>query len=549
MEGNTKMRDLFIADNYKLTENSVEFKTDDKELQFLFDECERLLKENVKEFGDYKVLIEGAKYTGVWIETQPIGGEMYAKRNLKTALNNILIFIRYQRRDGKYPGMISAGSEWSGVTAHYDWMQGCFLPYPALKMYYHLGEDKEYLELLYNSLKDFDDYLWKYRDSTGNGCLENWCIWDVGEDNCTLHMLHGLKQPDNGAWGKSTPPENYGNLPHKSPQYMAYSYACRDTLAKISKILENGNEKEWEEKAKAVQQKAIEHLWDKDKNAFFVRDKNGEFIYALTQENIKCMYSRLFTQDMADKFIKEHFLNPDEFWTPYPVPAIAANDEYFHVNQTYSNCAQKLKALGTAAHDIDDNSWSGPISGLVWQRCIDSLMNYNHHAETVLLGKKVFELLKKCKKFKQNYNPFTGEPAEGMEGYGPTMSATLEYISILCGVNISYNEIFWSAALDGEYEYTQNISEHNYKLIKKDNKVKIYVDGELRGSFSKGVRVKTDMCGNVISIYGISEDAVDFEIEYMNKKYFAKIKPNEEWKISEEGLKLENSVPFDYRGR
>ena len=94
MEGNTKMRDLFIADNYKLTENSVEFKTDDKELQFLFDECERLLKENVKEFGDYKVLIEGAKYTGVWIETQPIGGEMYAKRNLKTALNNILIFIR-----------------------------------------------------------------------------------------------------------------------------------------------------------------------------------------------------------------------------------------------------------------------------------------------------------------------------------------------------------------------------------------------------------------------------------------------------------------------
>ena len=53
-----------------------------------------LCKQNLKTFNDYQVLIEGAKYTGVWLETQPIGGEMYAKRNMKTALSNILIFIR-----------------------------------------------------------------------------------------------------------------------------------------------------------------------------------------------------------------------------------------------------------------------------------------------------------------------------------------------------------------------------------------------------------------------------------------------------------------------
>ena len=100
------MRDLFLVKSYNLHNNSVEFKTDDKELQLVFDECERLCKLNRKEFGDYNVLIEGAKYNGAWLETQPMGGEMYAKRDLEAALSNILIFIRYQRRDGRYPGMI-----------------------------------------------------------------------------------------------------------------------------------------------------------------------------------------------------------------------------------------------------------------------------------------------------------------------------------------------------------------------------------------------------------------------------------------------------------
>ena len=67
----------------------------------VFDDCENLSKFNVREFGDYKCLAEGAKYIGVWLETQPMGGEMYAKRDLEAALSNILIFIRYQRRDGR----------------------------------------------------------------------------------------------------------------------------------------------------------------------------------------------------------------------------------------------------------------------------------------------------------------------------------------------------------------------------------------------------------------------------------------------------------------
>ena len=163
------MRDLYSSDSYKFNESAVYFKTDDEGLQGVFDDCERLSKENVRPFNDYDVIIEGAKYIGVWLETQPMGGEMYAKRNVKVALNNILIFLRHQRIDGRFPGMIRLGNQWLGMICHYDWMQGCFLPYPALKMYYHVGKDREYLELLYKSLEAFDNYLWQYRDSDGDG--------------------------------------------------------------------------------------------------------------------------------------------------------------------------------------------------------------------------------------------------------------------------------------------------------------------------------------------------------------------------------------------
>ena len=94
------------VEEYDLNKTGVSFTSENELLKTIFDECEELCRSNVRVFGDYKCLIEGAKYIGVWLETQPMGGEMYAKRDLKIALANILIFLRNQRADGKMPGMI-----------------------------------------------------------------------------------------------------------------------------------------------------------------------------------------------------------------------------------------------------------------------------------------------------------------------------------------------------------------------------------------------------------------------------------------------------------
>jgi hypothetical protein len=79
------------------TISPIHFKTSDSRLQTLYDSAAEKAKWNITQFGMYKVLVEGAGYSAVWLETQPMGGYMYGKRDPEIARNNIEIFIDYQR--------------------------------------------------------------------------------------------------------------------------------------------------------------------------------------------------------------------------------------------------------------------------------------------------------------------------------------------------------------------------------------------------------------------------------------------------------------------
>jgi hypothetical protein len=56
----------------------------------------------------------------------------------------------------------------------------------------------------------------------------------------------------------------------------------------------------------------------------------------------------IFDQTMADAFVSTHLMNKSEFWTPTPLPSIAASDPRFQ--------------------NKDGNNWSGPPEGLTFQR-------------------------------------------------------------------------------------------------------------------------------------------------------------------------------------
>jgi len=189
-----------------------------------------------------------------------------------------------------------------------------------------------------------------------------------------------------------------------------------------------------------------------------------------------------------------------------------------------------LNKLGTAAHDLDDNSWSGPLSGLTWQRSIDALLNYGYHAQTVWVGKRILELLKKHRHYVQNYHPFTGEPAKGDNGYGPTMLAALEYISFLCGVNLQYDKVYWSTAEGmGEFCYTQVMGEKKYTLESDGKAIFAYIDGKQVFSSVAGTRIVTDKNGAFIAAFGIGESEIDFTFTNAETTFNSKLEPNQSY--------------------
>ena len=520
---------VLSAQKSSLYNTSVFFTTSDSGLQKLYNRAETLAAENIIQYGNRKVLKEGAKYVSIWLETQPMGGYMYAKRNLEIAKNNVEIFMDYQREDGRLPGVIY--NKQGVITPNYAQFQGLYFAMPAYELYFILNKDKTFLKRVYKSLEAFDTYLWKNRDSDKDGCLESWCIFDTGEDENV--RFNGYPR----AWDFEFPPtkesisklskeelitrckqkefdsSNEMTVPIESMDVMSYSYSCRHVLSLISQELKNGKTDYWNNQALLVKAKIKSYLWDDKKKACFDRDKYNKTMPILLHNNLRCMYFGSFDQNMADNFIKYHLINPEEFWTPMPLPSIAANDPNFE--------------------NISGNNWSGQPQALTYQRAISALENYGHYAELTILGSKFLDIMDDSLKFTQQFDPFKSTINNSKDGYGPSILTTLELIGRFYGVHITQDKIYWSC-LDKEYDYnyTQNWNGNTYHLETKGKQVICSINDKILFSFSKGARLTTDLNGNLIEIVGI--DTEKKAIQYKNQKeYSVIVKPNTTYKLND----------------
>ncbi|MBR1586578.1 MAG: hypothetical protein IJ662_13640 [Clostridia bacterium] len=469
---------------------AVYFETKDAALQRLFDVAHEKCRRNLTCFGPDPVLVEGGGYEKIWLETQPMGGEMAAKWNLQAAENNIRLFMRYQRADGRLPGSIQRHAD-GRVEPQFNKIQGFCFPYPALNLYYWLKEDRAYLRDVAQCLEAFDRYLWTYRDSDHDGLLESWCVYDTGEDNA-------LRYGDAPVyWEGEAPPTGHPIVPMASMDFMSYSFACRDTLAHISRLLGNEQEAAWREQADAVARALREKLWDDAAGACFDRDAHGQRMPTLTHNNLRCMYWGSFSPAMADRFVREHLMNPAEFWTPFPLPSVAVNDPLFR--------------------NAPENNWSGQPEGLTYQRAILALERYGFEQIVTALGRRLLRaVIDGGYLFPQQFDPFTGHPSRvGMishrpiapgsteppqDAYGPTLLAVLEYLAHLYGVHMDQGRIWFSLCrADAPYLYEQAWGDHLYRIESTGREAAIFVDSRLLCRVPCGQRLITDAEGNILT--------------------------------------------------
>lgn len=480
-----------------LPNTGVTFRTDDADLQRLFDLAQERCLGNLQSFAGRQVLVEGGGYEKIWLETQPMGGEMYAARNLEAALNNTLFFLETQRADGRLAGSIQCHPD-GRIEPQFNKFQGFCFPWPALSLYYLTGREGDYLDALAACLERFDAYLWKHRDSDGDGCLESFCVYDTGEDNA---LRYG------GApvyCETDAPPRNAPVVPMASMDVMSFSYAARDTLARISRIRGDGRGAQWEARAQEVARALKARLWDEARGACFDRDNAGRSMPILTHNNLRCMYWGSFSREMADRFVREHLLCPEEFWTPLPLPSVAANDPAFR--------------------NAPENNWSGQAEGLTYQRAILALERYGYEPLVTRLGHKLMDaVIRGGYLFTQQYDPFTGAPsrvstrthlplAPGEDGplqdaYGPTLLAVLEYMAHIWGVRRQMDELWFSLGSGIRYTYEQRWGEHTYRIDSDGRKARVLLDGREAFASPCGVRIIADEAGGLLRVRRIEDAA------------------------------------------
>ena len=104
---------------------------------------------------------------------------------------------------------------------------------------------------------------------------------------------------------------------------------------------------------------------------------------------------------------------------------------------------------------------------------------------------------------------------------------SLEFISRMYGVHMSQDKIYWSCLADeNQYDYTQVWGNRRYTLITKDNQVICSVNGKEVFSFSKGIRIVSDLDGNILEAVGINPEGKMVEITDQKKTISLSVAPN-----------------------
>ena len=331
-------------------------------------------------------------------------------------------------------------------------------------------------------------------------------------------------------WSK-VPEPNQVLVPFASMDIMSYSYDGRNTLAKIAKELGNGRAEYWKQKAEEVRERLIKRLWDPERHACFDRDCHGNQLSELIHNNLRAMDHGIFTQSMADKFIKHHLLNPDEFWTPLPLPSIAFNDPLYRNNA--------------------GNNWSGQPQGLTYQRAIRALENYGHYTEVTLLGQKLIPvLIRNDYTFSQQLDPQTGKDKakRKRDGYGPMMLSAVEYISRMYGIHVDVekSQVWWSSLADKDFTYTQKWGDKFWSMTSENRKFTARLKGKELFTCTESARVVTDFEGKIEKVIGIHPEPQKVQLKTGNAFYRNPVKPNHVYTLVDDKWTRQSAVPFDY---
>lgn len=359
---------------------------------------------------DRPVLNEGGVYRGIWLECGPMEAAMYGRLAGVTApapahavaLASHDVFFHHQRGDGYLPCWVRG----EAVGRHSIQM---VVPIAATAWETaQLTGDEAFLARAYDACGRWDQWLGDHRNTRGTGLCEAFCTFDTGHDGSP--RFDGLPDacPDDAA--ARCP--NAGQLPFLAPDLSATVYGGRVALAAMADHLDRpADARRWCERAGQLQQLIIQHCFDPEDECFYDVGRDGRFIRIRGDVLTRVLGEHVVDQAMFDRIYRRHIKSPAAFWTPYPLPSIAADDPHF-------------------VHHLPRNSWGGASQALTALRAPRWFDHYGQSADLDHLMRRWVQAILDAPAFMQQMNPWTGEFSTS-EGYSPAMLVFATFVERL----------------------------------------------------------------------------------------------------------------------
>lgn len=366
---------------------------------------------------DVPVLIEGGYYNGIWLECGPLEALVYGRYAPEVALASHRIFFRNQRPDGYIPCTLLSDRMLTGQIQS-------VVPIAATALETAiLTGDEQFLEEAYLACSCWDKWLSANRDSRGVGLCEAFCEYDTGHDNSPRFAGLPKQCPD-------LRPElcpDVGGLPYLAPDLSAMLFGGRVALSSMAAHLNLTVEaNDWAEKAESTRRSIMAYCFDPEDLMFYDMTRQGRWLKIRGDLLTRVLGEKVVDQPMFEQIFERHITNPDSFWTPYPLPSIAADDARFD-------------------HRLPENSWGGPSQALTALRAPRWFEHYRKPAHLAHLMNQWLCALAASSDFMQQLNPWTGEfIASSNRRYSPAMCVVIEFTRRLFGIFCDQGRIGWS---------------------------------------------------------------------------------------------------------
>lgn len=490
---------------------------------------EKLLACIVPMNGTDPILQEGGIYLGCWLEsTGTINAELLSRLIPSVSETTYLAFADQQREDGLLPYKLTENGPSFRQIQLVTPLARCVWNHYELH-----GRGLSFLKTMYQAMSRYDDWIARYRNTRGTGCVEAFSTFDTGHDLSPRfwHVPDTPYRNDAAAFHPDSPV-----LPFLAPDLTANIYCQRMYLARMAEELgESGAD--WRTKAEAGLDSLFRYCYDEDDQFFYDRDRNDELVRVQSDVLLRVMACEVGDDELFGNMLRRYLLNTGKFFAKYPFTSMAMDDPRFDPSSAY-------------------NSWGGPSNFLSLIRAPHAFEHHHRYVELTWVLQPILSALSKAKRFPQTLSPWTG--AEGFtEAYSPSILCLLDYVERLCGIMPIGSDRLWFTGLlpvdmdhgeevAGNTAYSRTVNGLHYELVNTPDNVTVYREGRVHIQGPAGIRLVTDRSGQLDGVIGMSARTIEGELRYQGTSIPIRIKGNEMQLYSDGNLKTERDIGIIY---